>query len=300
MMLGVTDQPRFDAREVPSPELVAARLRLGTLDIERVPMWAAYWLVDGYDGAALAELAGLRSSDAREARDLLPTALAECGCTVPPSRLAAAMTMFADLARLQQSGRAGERWVAAKVEEVLSVNNYDDEIARLPLGRIYHLSAEWPEHPGRSWGRSSEELAGLVAAACAAQLEMSTSSPERPILATTLWRPIGEQELALVAASGWTAWPPRLADQPIFYPVLNREYAVQIARDWNVLHSGVGYVTEFEVRTDFLDRYDVQQVGGRTILEYWIPAADLEQLNASIVGLIRVVDRFAHRLAEGS
>ena len=37
----------------------------------------------------------------------------------------------------------------------------------------------------------------------------------------TLWRPTGPQELALVESSGWRAWPPRLADQPIFYPVLN-------------------------------------------------------------------------------
>ena len=182
----------------------------------------------------------------------------------------------------------------------MSVNNNDEEIARLPLGRIYPLSAKWPQGSGAVIGRSSAELAEVVATAYAAQLKMSTSSPERPILATTLWRPTGEQELALVAASGWTAWPPRLADQPIFYPVLNREYAVQIARDWNVQHSGVGYVTEFEVRTDFLDRYDVQQVGGRTILEYWIPAADLAELNASIVGLIHVIDRFEHRPAAGS
>ena len=55
--------------------------------------------------------------------------------------------------------------------------------------------------------------------------------------------------------------------------MLNEEYATRIARDWNVKASGVGYVTRFDVEKDFLDRYDVQQAGGRTILEYWIPAA---------------------------
>jgi hypothetical protein len=65
--------------------------------------------------------------------------------------------------------------------------------------------------------------------------------------ATTLWRPTGPEELALVEASGWVAWPPRLPEQPIFYPVLNEDYAVRIARDWNVPASGVGYVTRFEV-----------------------------------------------------
>lgn len=108
----------------------------------------------------------------------------------------------------------------------------------------------------------------------------------------TLWRPTGPQELALVEASGWRAWPARLADQPIFYPVLNEDYATRIARDWNVKHSGAGFVTRFEVRKEFLDDYEVQQVGGATILEYWIPAEDLNEFNANIVGTIDVVAEY--------
>ena len=56
--------------------------------------------------------------------------------------------------------------------------------------------------------------------------------------------------------------------------MLNEDYAIRIARDWNVPASGVGYVTRFDVRRGHLDRYEVQQVGGRTILEYWIPAEE--------------------------
>src|SRR5437764_665743 len=63
----------------------------------------------------------------------------------------------------------------------------------------------------------------------------------------TLWRPTGQAELDLVVASGWRAWPPRLPDQPIFYPVLNEQYATKIARDWNAAREGVGYVTRFRV-----------------------------------------------------
>lgn len=109
---------------------------------------------------------------------------------------------------------------------------------------------------------------------------------------TTLWRPTGPAELALVEASDWREWPPRLPEQPIFYPVLNEDYATRIARDWNVRHDGAGYVTRFAVRTAFLDRYEVHQAGGRTILEYWIPAEDLVELNANIVGRIEVVAEF--------
>jgi hypothetical protein len=113
----------------------------------------------------------------------------------------------------------------------------------------------------------------------------------------TLWRPTGPKELALVADSGYRAWPRRLPDQPIFYPVLTEEYALKIARDWNAPASGAGYVTRFLVTRAFMDRYDVQQVGGREILEYWIPAEHLDELNANIVGTIEVIAQF-HRAAD--
>jgi hypothetical protein len=115
---------------------------------------------------------------------------------------------------------------------------------------------------------------------------------DSPMDTVTLWRPTGPKELALVEATGWRAWPPRLPDQPIFYPVLNEEYATKIARDWNVKASRVGYVTRFAVQKSYLDRYDVQQAGGQTILEYWIPAEDLDEFNRHIVGLIEVVAEF--------
>src|SRR3954451_23912666 len=91
----------------------------------------------------------------------------------------------------------------------------------------------------------------------------------------TLWRPVGPKELALIQQSGMRAFPPRLPEQPIFYPVLSENYAVKIARDWNVPASGSGYVTRFRVRRNSIDRYAVQEAGGRDHQEYWIPAEDL-------------------------
>jgi hypothetical protein len=118
---------------------------------------------------------------------------------------------------------------------------------------------------------------------------MTMPAPPPDESAVTLYRPAGPDEIALVRESGWRAWPPRLPEQPIFYPVLNEEYATRIARDWNVPHSGAGYVTRFKVRKAFLDNYQVHQAGGRAILEYWIPAEDLAELNASIIGTIEVI-----------
>src|SRR3989475_4801478 len=91
----------------------------------------------------------------------------------------------------------------------------------------------------------------------------------------TLFRPVGPKELELIRLSGNRAFPPRLPEQPIFYPVLNEDYAVQIARDWNVKALGAGYVTRFRVRKEFFGKYPVQTVGNSTHKELWVPAEDL-------------------------
>ncbi|BAV45646.1 hypothetical protein MesoLj113a_42670 [Mesorhizobium sp. 113-1-2] len=108
----------------------------------------------------------------------------------------------------------------------------------------------------------------------------------------TLWRPVGPQELKLIEASEMQAFPPRLPEQPIFYPVLSEAYAVQIARDWNVPASGAGFVTRFAVLKSFLDRYRVEHAGSKAHLEYWIPAEDLDDFNKAIVGRIEVTATF--------
>lgn len=110
----------------------------------------------------------------------------------------------------------------------------------------------------------------------------------------TLWRPVGPAELDLIREAAFRAFPPRLPEQPIFYPVLTEEYAVKIARDWNVPASGAGHVTRFQVRRTYLARYDVQDAGGKRYQEYWIPAEELAEFNRNIVGTIAVTAEF-HR-----
>jgi hypothetical protein len=108
----------------------------------------------------------------------------------------------------------------------------------------------------------------------------------------TLWRPVGPKELDLIKQSGMRGFPPRLPEQPIFYPVLTEAYAVKIARDWNVAAYGSGFVTRFRVKRSFVEKYEVKEAGGRSHLEYWIPAEDVAALNAAIVDLIEVVQSF--------
>lgn len=107
-----------------------------------------------------------------------------------------------------------------------------------------------------------------------------------------LFRPVGHLELELIMQSGWIKFPPRLPDQPIFYPVMNEEYAIQIARDWNVAATGSGYVTKFSIRKEYADKFEIQNVGGEIHNELWIPAEELEEFNNNIVGRIEVTKTF--------
>jgi hypothetical protein len=104
-----------------------------------------------------------------------------------------------------------------------------------------------------------------------------------------LYRDVGPKELALIEQSGWKASPPRLPDQPIFYPEMNEEYAIQIAHDWNVPSSGSGFVTRFAVDADYISRYAEQVVGGSMHRELWVPAEELEDFNQHIIGLIGLI-----------
>jgi uncharacterized protein len=109
----------------------------------------------------------------------------------------------------------------------------------------------------------------------------------------TLYRPVGENELELIRASGWRAFPPRLPEQPIFYPVLTEAYAVQIARDWNTKNAGTGYVLRFAVDRQFLSHYEVRVAGAGIHQEYWIPAEDLPRFNEHIAGKIELIASFS-------
>jgi hypothetical protein len=113
---------------------------------------------------------------------------------------------------------------------------------------------------------------------------------------TLLFRPVGKKEFELIEETGFKKFPPRLFHQPFFYPVSNKEYAEQIARDWNtkdVNSDFIGYVTQFHVRSELLSRYELKTVGKRSLHEeYWIPADDLELFNENIVGKIEIVSTF--------
>lgn len=104
-----------------------------------------------------------------------------------------------------------------------------------------------------------------------------------------LYRPIGPIELDLIKQSGYKKFPPRLPEQPIFYPVCNREYAEKIAIYWNFPIDKVAIVVAFHVNADYLSKHQKQLAGGRECEEYWIPAEELEEFNSNIVGLIEVI-----------
>jgi hypothetical protein len=111
---------------------------------------------------------------------------------------------------------------------------------------------------------------------------------------SVLYRPVGQAELDLIRADGYLRFPPRLPEQPIFYPVLTEAYAVQIARDWNAKYNTprVGYVTQFRIWTAYLNQFEIRTVGAAIHQEYWIPAERLDEFNQNIDGLIEVIAEF--------
>lgn len=115
-----------------------------------------------------------------------------------------------------------------------------------------------------------------------------------------LYRPVGLKELELIAKSGFKAFPPRLPEQPIFYPVLNFEYAKQIARDWNTKSSAfAGFVTRFKVEQAYAENFEVHIVGNKMHQELWVPAEELAKFNAHIIGKIEVIASFYGELFDG-
>lgn len=167
--------------------------------------------------------------------------------------------------------------------------------------------AEYAASNLRTWRYLREEIGAQGTAVAVFLRAVDVTDPQDPHMAallaeihrgrqensdgtTTLWRPVGPAELELLRATGMRAWPPRLPDQPIFYPVLNEAYARQIAAEWNIAASGAGYVTRFRLPTGFARRYPTCQAGGRDKLELWIPAADVDELNRRLVGPIELVE----------
>lgn len=114
----------------------------------------------------------------------------------------------------------------------------------------------------------------------------------------TLYRPTGPNELALIVDSGMKRFPPRLFWQPIFYPVLNVEYASEIAARWNRGEEDsddAGFVMAFEIPEKYFQQFQVQTVGLDHHQELWVPDHQLSEFNDQIVNGIRVEKTFLGR-----
>ena len=104
----------------------------------------------------------------------------------------------------------------------------------------------------------------------------------------TLYRPVGPTELDLIKKSDYTKFPPRLPEQPIFYPVMNKEYAIQITDQWNLPAYGLGAVVEFNMDIEYINKFNVENVGDEIHNELWIPAEQLNEFNDNIIGIIKM------------
>lgn len=111
----------------------------------------------------------------------------------------------------------------------------------------------------------------------------------------TLYRPVGIKELELIIENDFKAFPPRLEWQPIFYPVMNEDYAIEIALKWNTIDAFSGYsgfVTAFDVNKEYCEKYEIQNVGSKIHNELWVPAEELKDFNENITNKIYVTKTF--------
>lgn len=110
-----------------------------------------------------------------------------------------------------------------------------------------------------------------------------------------LYRPVGLYEMKKILDKDGKEFPPRYPNQPIFYPVLNEEYAMYIAEKWNKEDSNsgfAGYVTQFEIDDDYVAKYKIHCVGRDIHQELWVPAEELEEFNKNIVGKIQILNAY--------
>lgn len=108
-----------------------------------------------------------------------------------------------------------------------------------------------------------------------------------------LYRPVNSNELKLIEGYKWLKFPPRLPEQPFFYPVLNEMYANQINKDWNTPAYGSGYTLRFEINDEYISQFEIHNVGGPGYDEFWIPSEELDNFNYHIVGQIEVIKTFS-------
>jgi len=167
----MSDGPIPAQQGVPSPDLVAAWETLGMLPPEKVPVWAAHWIVAGHDGDALVYLAGLHGDDPRDVHDALPAALGDCGVTQPDADAAAAMVAFTHVVRMHMEGLASAYWVGLRVDDILRRPGYARGAIELPLGQLYRVADEW----GDDWGRTNDHLAAVIREACQEQLRRASA-----------------------------------------------------------------------------------------------------------------------------
>jgi hypothetical protein len=106
-----------------------------------------------------------------------------------------------------------------------------------------------------------------------------------------LFRSVGEKEFRIIQQRGFKSFPARLPGQPVFHPVLNKQYAMELAAKHNAadISSYRNYVLEFEVDDDYISWFDVETKGAEYRQEYDIPAEQLDEFNSHINGLISVV-----------
>ena len=116
-----------------------------------------------------------------------------------------------------------------------------------------------------------------------------------------LYRPLSAEEYRAVEEKGFTGFPPRSEEQPLFTALLSEEGATQIARHMRISKTAENliYVVSFLVDDAYIRQFPVQHANERNRRALWIPADEVDILNQHLIGKIRLIASYQIDRSDG-
>ena len=116
-----------------------------------------------------------------------------------------------------------------------------------------------------------------------------------------LYRPLSAEEYRAVEEKGFTGFPPRSEEQPLFTALLSEEGATQIARHMRIAKTAENliYVVSFLVDDAYIRQFPIQHANERNRRALWIPADEVDILNQHLIGKIRLIASYQIDRSDG-
>ena len=109
---------------------------------------------------------------------------------------------------------------------------------------------------------------------------------------TLLYRAVGPDELQFIKDSDWVRYPARSPSGQTFLATVDLEYAEEVAEKWMLRDYDSSSVTTFRMDSDYIAKFKLEKLGGRTRNEYQISDGQIDEFISRIDGRIELVCSF--------